>query len=367
MPLQIIRADLANIKADAIVNSANPQPIVGMGVDFRLHQAAGPRLLEERRKIGFIDEGEVVVTEAFGLSALWVFHTVGPLWNGGNRGEESILALCYANALSLAEQLGCESIAFPLISTGTLHFPKDLALRVAADTIRRHLLDSEMTVILVVYDKTSFVYSEALFGDVEERMSKIDEAVSSRLEERHLRSHHLLREMSSKRSVPVLNQPEPNLPANVQTPWDESALASSLSINQKIASFESPTIHIRKAQDRHAPRLDPFAVKLFDWIDERHMTNAECYRKANIDKKLFAKINKDIHYQPKKVTALAFCIALKLDLEETQDLIGRAGYCLSSAIRADVIVMDFIRRKHFDVIDINLALYDEGEPLLGSK
>jgi O-acetyl-ADP-ribose deacetylase (regulator of RNase III) len=368
MPLQIIRADLTKVRADAIVNSANPEPIVGDGVDEALHRVAGPKLLEERKLIGSLLPGECYPTPAFDLPAKWVIHTVGPLWEDGTADEIETLAECYAGALWWAKRLECQSIAFPLISTGTLGFPKDKALQIAADVIRHHLAQSDMLVLLVVYDPASFVYSEALLGDVEVRMSHIDKLMSRRFVlpfARHIPSLPSRPEGLYRRE----SIPSPATGKNfekVEVSFKASMLKAHdvepSSLTGSFAMFDQ-----LRMQDRHEPRTESFAVRLFEWIEARKMTNAECYRRANIDKKLFAKINANIHYQPKKVTALAFCVALRLDLEETQDLIGRAGYCLSSAIRFDLIVMDFIRRKHYDVIDINIALYDQGLPPLGSK
>jgi O-acetyl-ADP-ribose deacetylase (regulator of RNase III) len=363
MPLQIIRTDLARIKADAIVNSTNVQPFVGYGVDSRLHEAAGPELLEARKRIGTIRPGESVPTPAFHLPAKWVIHTVGPLWEGGNAQEEETLASCYAGALLWAEKLECESIAFPLISTGTLGFPKDIALRVATDVIRHHLMDSDLSVYLVVYDPASFVYSEAMFEDVEVRMTKIDEYLSKRFVAPSFaryspvpESHRLSRHIGMERVVHKQSMQE----LSASYPIESSALP---------VMREQRPAPLHKTSDRHEPRADTFSVKLFDWIETKGMKPSDCYRRANVDKRLFSKILLNMNYQPKKNTALAFCVSLHLDLEETQDLIGRAGYCLSSSLRFDLIVMDFIKRKHFDVFDINNAIHDEDEnlPLLGSK
>jgi len=367
MPLQIIRTDLARVKADAIVNSANIQPVVGYGVDSRLHEAAGPGLLVARKAIGTIRPGDSAPTPAFNLAAKWVIHTVGPLWEGGSANEEETLASCYAGALLWAEKLACESIAFPLISTGTLGFPKDIALRVATDVIRHHLMNSDFSVYLVVYDPASFVYSEAMFEDVEVRMSKIDEYLSMRFVapsfarySPYEKTHRTARHISFESVSNELSYQDIKASYKIE----------SSSILPMMEERPAPRIApLQKTSDRHAPRSDTFSVKLFEWIETKGMKPSDCYRRANVDKRLFSKILLNMNYQPKKNTALAFCVSLRLDLEETQDLIGRAGYLLSSSLRFDLIVMDFVKRKHFDVFDINNAIHDEDEnlPLLGSK
>ena len=157
MLFQIVRNDITKIKADAIVNTANPKPCVGSGTDSAIYAAAGKEvLLAERKKIGDIEPGTACSTDAFKLDAKYIIHTVGPAWVDGKHGERDILRSCYANSISLAADLNCNSIAFPLIATGVYGFPKDEALNIALAEIGKFLLIHEMKVILVVFDRTSF-------------------------------------------------------------------------------------------------------------------------------------------------------------------------------------------------------------------
>ena len=160
MAFEIIRNDITRVAADAIVNTANPRPVVGGGTDSAVYLAAGRlRLLAARKKIGDIAPGQAVSTPAFRLSAKYIIHTVGPVWQDGTQGERETLRQCYANSLSLAESLGCESVAFPLISTGSYGFPKEEGLRIALEEIGRFLLLHEMRVILVVFDRSAVALS----------------------------------------------------------------------------------------------------------------------------------------------------------------------------------------------------------------
>lgn len=167
MSFRIIRNDITKVTADAIVNTANPRPTYGGGTDAAVYKAAGADdLLTERRKIGNIAVGEAAVTPAFRLHAKYIIHTVGPVWQDGNHGEFEALASCYRKSLLLARKLGCGSIAFPLISTGTYGFPKDKALDIALAEIRDFLKSDEMDITLVVFDREAFVLSKPLTDDV---------------------------------------------------------------------------------------------------------------------------------------------------------------------------------------------------------
>ena len=153
MPFQIIRNDITKVEADIIVNTANPEPVIGDGTDSAIYQAAGKELLlAERIKIGSIAPGEVAITPSFDLSAKYIIHTVGPAWIDGNHGEFDVLRSCYSNSLSMAEQVKAESIAFPLIATGVYGFPKNEALDIALSEIGKFLLTHDMNIILVSVD-----------------------------------------------------------------------------------------------------------------------------------------------------------------------------------------------------------------------
>ena len=143
MPLKIVRNDITKMEADAIVNTANPRPQVGDGVDSRIYEAAGfEQLLAEREKIGYIQRGDAAATPGFNLPAGYIIHAVGTSWSDGNHGEREILKSAYSRSLKLAEELKCKSIAFPLLSSGNYGFPKEEALKIALDTINSFLMKS---------------------------------------------------------------------------------------------------------------------------------------------------------------------------------------------------------------------------------
>ena len=318
MPIQIIRNDITKIKCDAIVNAANNSLLGGGGVDGAIHRAAGRGLLEECRGLGGCKTGEAKITGAYNLPCKYVIHTAGPVWHGGGYGEERLLISCYRSSLQLAKEYKCETVAFPLISAGVYGYPKDEALRVAVSEISRFLLENEMTVTIVVYDKQSFQISKKLIADIREY-----------IDERYIDEHFVERSNLINFQGPFYDEPAAEL-HDIVVGVDES-----------------------------------FSEMLLRKIDEKGMTDAQCYKKANIDRKLFSKIRSKPGYKPSKPTAIAFAVALELPLEEAADLLLKAGYALSPSSKFDVIVEYFIRRRRYDIIEINEALFEFDQPLLG--
>ncbi len=318
MPVQIVRNDITKIKCDAIVNAANNSLLGGGGVDGAVHRAAGRGLLEECRRLGGCKTGEAKITGAYHLPCKYVIHTVGPVWHGGGYGEEQLLISCYRNSLKLAKEYKCETVAFPLISAGVYGYPKDEALRVAVNEISRFLLENEMTVTIVVYDKQSFQISKKLISDIREY-----------IDERYIDEHFVARSniLYSDGSLPK---------------------QSSANLRDIVGSVD-----------------ESFSEMLLRKIDEKGMTDAQCYKKANIDRKLFSKIRNNPGYKPSKATAIAFAVALELPLEEAADLLLKAGYALSPSSKFDVIVEYFIRHHRYDIFEINEALFEFDQPLLG--
>ena len=313
MPLQIVRNDITKVRCDAIVNAANSSLLGGGGVDGAIHRAAGHELLEECRTLGGCRTGQAKITGAYRLPCRYVIHTVGPIWRGGCCGEKELLISCYRESLMLAEAYNCESVAFPLISSGIYGYPKEEALQVAVDTISDFLLDHDMHVLIVVFDRAGFQISKQLVKNIREY---IDE-------------HYV--EMHS----------------------DEPDRRIQMSM-------------VREELDDIIRRMDEsFSQMLLRKIDERGMTDAQCYKKANIDRKLFSKIRSDIHYKPKKTTVLAFAIALELDLEETKDMLMKAGFALSHSSEFDIIIEYFIRKENYNIYEINEALFVFDQSLLG--
>ena len=359
MPLEIVRNDITHMRVDAIVNSANPQPVVGRGVDAAIHGAAGPALLAQRRHIGDIPVGTAVVTDAGDLPARFVIHTVGPVWRGGKAAEAQDVASCYRNSLQAAVDNGCSTVAFPLISTGTYGFPKDLALRVATQTIRAFLLEHDLDVFLVVHDDESFRLSQSLFEQVED-------FIGSNLE------------FAPDGGVPFAAASAPDGSSAPLAAHEEERGVFCGSASPRCARFlgaremasapvavAAPESSQRRLEDVVGQVEESFSECLLRMIDERGLADPQVYRRANIDRKLFSKIRSRKDYRPSKATALALAVALELNLDETKDLIARAGYALTHASKADLIVEYFIVNGVHDVLQINEALFAFNQPLIG--
>jgi len=339
MPLEIVRNDITKMKVDAIVNSANPHVFIGDGVDGAIHAAAGPKLFEERKMIGDISVGSAVATLAYNLNAEYVIHTVGPIWRGGENHEIESVIECYKNALKVALEKKCKSVAFPLISTGTYGFPKSEALQIAISAISEFLLLHEMKVFLVVYDRTSYSLSEKLFM-----------AVTEFIDDNYIEDH-----------------PEYNQNRRRRQTLDIRGEEVSASIFQADERYESKALKSKRSLDHLMDGLEEsFSQSLLRLIDEKGKTDVEIYKKANSDRKLFSKIRSNKDYKPSKVTAIAFAIALELNLDETKDLIGRAGFALTRSTKFDVIIEYFIEQDNYNVFEINEVLFAFDQVLLGA-
>ena len=350
MPFEIVRNDIVKMTVDAIVNTANPFPEIGSGVDTAIHKAAGHRLLQARKEIGDIARGDVAITPAFDLNAKYVIHTVGPVWNGGSHGEADCLRSCYQRSLELAKLNDCKSIAFPLLATGNYGFPKDQALQIAVSTISDFLLQYDMMVYLVVFSEKAFSLSEKLFKAVE---SYIDEHyVEERLEEEYIQNYsdearRELRFIRERRRMAELS--DDTIEKNCSIPSCPSSVAgAALSLEDMLGEEEMT-----------------FSEALLDWLIKKDLNDPDVYKKANMDRKLFSKIRSNADYKPKKSTAIALALALELDLEETKEFIGRAGYALTHSSKFDIIIEYFIRQKNYNVFEINEVLFAYNYPLIG--
>ena len=344
MPLEVVRNDITKMTVDAIVNPTNRALSGGGGLDASIHRAAGPELMAACRAIGGCETGRAVITKGYNLPAKYVIHTVGPVWHGGEQGEPALLAACYRQCLALAIENGCASVAFPLISAGTYGYPKDEAMAVALDVIGKFLFKNDMTVFLVVFGRSEYLTSRKLFSSVQEyiddvyaesRYHRNTEFTRSRLwqedEEAALRYEQELRSM-------------PYLPADSATAPAAPDLARML----------------READEG-------FSGALLRLIDEKGMTDAQCYNRANIDKRLFSKIRSNPDYRPSKPTVFAFAVALELTVEETAELLRKAGFAISHSSKLDIIVEYFIRARRYNIFEINNALFDFDQPLLGTN
>lgn len=329
MPLQIIRQDITKMKVDAIVNAANESLLGGGGVDGCIHRAAGPELLAECRTLGGCKTGKAKITGGYNLPAKYVIHTVGPVYQDGKHGEKALLESCYRESLALAKEKNCETVAFPLISSGIYGYPKDQALKVAIDVIGNFLLENDMTVYIVIFDKAAYKISEKLFSDIAEY-----------IDDNYVDEHTDYRRESMRMNMPM-GMFEENL-------CECKALAPE--------DLESALDQIDES----------FSEMLLRKIDEKGMTDAECYKKANIDRKLFSKIRGDMHYKPSKPTAIAFAISLELSLDETEDMLKKAGFALSHSNKFDIIIEYFIRKGNYNIFEINEALFAFDQSLLGT-
>lgn len=341
MPLQIVRNDITKMNVDAIVNAANKELKPGGGVCGAIHAAAGPQLAAECKLLDGCETGEAKVTYAYNLPCKYVVHTVGPVWHGGGYNEKENLISCYRESLKLAKEKGCESIAFPLISSGIFGYPKKDAFRVAVDTISDFLMENDMTVYLAVFNKECLDVSKSLFSNIEEY---IDERYVGRCEDRFSRRIQDLDE--DYMAVPAAGNTFKSM-KHIESLSEYSATEAS--------DLDDWLNHIDES----------FSEMLIRKIEEKGMRNAECYKKANIDKKLFSKIKSGKNYVPKKTNVLALAIALELSLEETQEMLMKAGMALSHSEKFDLIVEYCIVNKEYDIFEINQVLFSYDQPLLG--
>ena len=326
MPLQIIREDITKIKCDAIVNATDKFLSGGGGVDAAVHIAAGRAMDEHCMTIGSLSVGEAVITPAYDMPyCKHIIHVVGPMWRGGLDGEKVLLRSCYLEALQLAWDNKCKSVAFPLIASGTYGYPKDKVLKIATATISEYLMKHEMDIYLVVYDADSYEISQSLKSELDSYIER------------------------------VYNQEDD----------DEGWLNPAASDCSK--AFPMCSCTKSDSLDDFFDNLDKgFSDTLFDYIDAKGMTDVEAYKRSNVSRKVFSKIKCTKNYTPSKITAVSFAIGLHLNLEETEHLLSTAGMCLSRASKFDVIIEYFIKTgKYQDIHEVNEVLYQYDQVLLG--
>ena len=334
MLLQIVRNDITKMEVDAIVNAANSSLLGGGGVDGCIHRAAGPELLAECKTLGGCETGSAKITKGYRLPCKYVIHAVGPRWRDGKHGEREKLISCYRTSLALAKEHGCETVAFPLISSGIHGYPKDQALKVAIDTISDFLLENDMTVYIVIFDRKAYQIGEKLFSDI-----------AAYIDDNYVDEHTDSRSEQSRRMQMLSDEPE------------EETFGAPL----------APMAASAKTLDDALSQIDEsFSEMLLRKIDEKGMTDARCYKNANIDRKLFSKIRSDKLYKPSKPTALAFAIALELPLDETKELLMKAGFALSHSNKFDIIIEYFIEHGNYNIFEINEALFAFDQSLLGA-
>lgn len=354
MPLDFIRGDITKLAVDAIVDAANNSLLGGGGVDGAIHRAAGSGLLEECRKLNGCETGHAKLTKGYKLPAKHVIHTVGPIWYGGNQNEPELLRSCYEECLKIAAENDFGSIAFPLISAGAYGYPKDEALRIAVDTCSEFLTEHDMEITIVIFDRASFDIGKKFYD------------IQAFIDDNYVDENGLdnVRRGTFFGAAPEKKESRKAVPRLL------SALGRDKRDLKSGSAFELPEEccdSIGETLDERLSVIDEsFSEMLLRKIDERGMTDAECYKKANIDRKLFSKIRSNRDYHPKKNTAVAFAIALELDISETRELLMKAGFALSHSNRFDIIIEYFIERGDYRIYEINEALFKFDQVLLGS-
>ena len=366
MPFSIVRNDITKMEADAIVNSANPAPEIGGGSDYAVYQAAGAdALLAARKKAGYIRPGEAALTRGFDLPAHYVIHTVAPLWEDGTAGEEETLRNCYEACLHIAKRRHLRSIAFPLLAAGTLGFPRDKALTAALSSIQKFLMDSEMMVWLVVFDRSSFQLSENLTKGIESFID--DHYARAKAAEEYLSGAapmHTSNSFRPQESVLLEREKRMRERRAQYAAMQDMALPS---VSQKASKPAAPHAAKKRSMDDVLGELgETFQQALMRMIRERGYDNKEVYKRANLDRKVFSKIKGNPDYSPKKSTAIALAIALRLNMDEARDLLGRAGYAFSPGSKSDLIVEYFIENGVYDVYTIDTALFEHDLPMLSN-
>lgn len=352
MPFQIIRNDITKVKADVIVNTANPKPVIGGGTDSAIYKAAGEeKLLAERQKIGHIARGDMAITPAFDLKAKYIIHTVGPIWEGGSKGEFDILRSCYRKPLEKAVELGCESVAFPLIATGVYGFPKDKALQIAMSEISSFLMQDgiEMTVNLVVFGDKAFRLSRNLFFQVESFITD-EEVIKAHLDEYGIEQEEFdnikdryRREREYERYYPAKKETG----KSYKKPFNEYSFDKSLYMNDGKEEL-------------------PFQKHLLKLIIDRDLDNTTVYKSSNVTKGAFSKIMCGDTRIPKKKSVLGFCIGLKLSLEEAEELLASADMAFNPYDKRDKLVIQCLQRGQYNIDEVNSMLYICHQPLLGN-
>ena len=355
MPFKIVRNDITKVKADVIVNTANPNPICASGTDLAIYEAAGKeKLLAERAGIGRIARGDIAVTGAYNLNAKYIIHTVGPVWTDGLHHEFEILEDCYRKSLQKALELKCESIAFPLISTGVYGFPKDKALQIAVSVFSQFLTENEIEIILVVFDKRSFQLSAQIVGDIDSYIC------ANYVRESYKKEYPVQRRSSArmrKLSEEVFYEEMLQREEDDNGPLEEDTDAGL----PQPAMLSADT----SLEDQLANIGVSFHDKLFELIDEAHLDNKDVWKRANLDRKHFSKIQCDRNYHPKKKTVMALCIALQLNLEQSKDLLARADWAFSPSSKVDLIVQKAIIDKQYDIMQLNVTLFKYTNEILG--
>lgn len=383
MPLLMIRNDITKMQVDAIVNPANPELRMGRGTSHAIYSAAGvTELTNACEKIGGCEVGKAVMTKGFALPAKFIIHAACPPWTDGGEQDKVYLNNAYRSALQIAKEYGFQSMAFPLLSSGFYGWPKAEAFHLATTVISEFLLEHEMTVYLVLYDHESVEVSKKLFSKIEEYID--DHYVEAKdegytypniLSESNVLPPDIMIHDAVAEYPSFSDEPRRQAPSSANVPVvlpasEESAktskkkkTAKSIELPEFLKKLSTPKG--RKLDDLISYMDETFSQMLLRLIDERGLKDSVVYHKANIDRRLFSKIRNDVNYAPTKKTVLAFAIALELSLDETKDLLMKAGYAFSNSSKSDVIISFFIENRNYNVFEINEVLFFYGQPILG--
>lgn len=363
MPFQIVHNDISKMTTDAIVNAANSSLEQGGGVCGAIFTAAGAeQLKKECAAIGGCDVGHAVITKGYQLPAKYIIHAVGPVWRGGAYGEEKLLAMAYRSSLELAVKYQLESISFPLISSGIYGYPKDKALQVAVSVISEFLPENDMDIYLVVFDRKAIALSEKLFKEIDHYIDSYYDD-SDDYENRGRRIQESRADQRLWANKDLGGKKQKRISRDEQADRLKEGFVEEYKLEDSRSFSVTPLS--RSLEDVIGHIDETFSEMLFRLIDEKGRTDVEVYKRANIDRKLFSKMRHKT-YQPKKSTALALAIALELSVDETVDLLMKAGYSLSNSNRFDLIIRYFIESKCYDIYVINEALFAYEQPLLGA-
>ena len=388
MPFKIVRNDITKMNTEAIVNTANKYSVVGAGCDTAIYNAAGyEELLEYRVKhIGSVPEGEVFLTPGFRLPAKYIIHAVSPLFVDGTKGEEEKLRSCYRQSLQLAKEKGIRSIAFPLIATGSFGYPKEEGMRIAVDEINAFLLSNDMDVYLVVFGDGDKALGQKLYPDLEEYIDRT--YVTEKVQEEYFgknsaRSDRAYGEALASETVKPVSGRLRNAFPTLGAVFQREKKTASAPLKEELrteASVPEPSVseptedaeesidfadeHESKLNERMRHLSDTFSEYLLYLIREKQMENAEVYKRAIVDKKIFSKIKNNPDYHPQKLTALCLCVGAKLNLDEAKDLLARAGYALSPCDKTDIIFSYFIENEIYDMIELDIQLEEHGLPCI---
>ena len=359
MPFKIVRNDITKMNTEAIVNTANDYPTVGTGCDFAVYKAAGyDELLKYRQdKIGIVQEGEAFITPGFKLQAKYIIHAVSPFYIDGEHGEERLLRSCYRKSLAIAKENNIKSISFPLISTGGFGYPKEEGMRIAVDEINAFLLTNRMDITLVVFDKKATELGENIYPKLQ-----------AYIDHNYVLEKH--DEEYGDRCFSSYCEDEPGYYARgIRRVELAEPICESIDIYDEckvsICDDDEDVDKLNKMlNERLAHKSDTFSEYLLYLIESKGMTNVDVYKRAIVDKRYFAKLKNNKDFHPEKIKALCLCVGAKLNLDETKDLLARAGYALSPADMTDIIFSFYIEHNHFDVIDIDIQLEEHGLPCI---